>query len=253
MPDRLTVGYRAPCSGETAMSDATDPFAGAIVDSGSKSSSSSGTRTTKEYKPYSEANAEFILSLVESQGSDVTIPLKDENAREVTDAMLEALGLEEGPEYLSVESIAPFDIEADYIGTPVNVSYEQLEASVEAGVTTWADIEEALGEEPEPGETYKWAPEGAESTPQSDLATCLNGFYSDDVISRFGEEAKMRVGTARRKAVSGAHERYSNVRFFVSTSSQAPLGRERARVTVGELEQSDLEQWAEDNGFSDKV
>lgn len=218
---------------------------------GSRSSSgSTGTRSTKEYHPYDEGVAQLIFDALKASNGDIAWPLNAADAQEVTEEHRERYDLPDEVTHYCVEQFAPFDIEASGIGTPVNVSYEQLEASVDAGYLTEEELEDM---DVEPGETVKWAPEGVESTPQSDLAICLNGFFGDEVVSRFGDGAKVRVMAARKSDVEAAHERYTNVRYYVSTSKQAPLSRERARLTVGEIEREGFEEWAEEHGFGDKL
>jgi hypothetical protein len=216
----------------------------------SGSSSSGGSRSTKEYSPYSEGVANLIFDALQANGGDYHWPLNAEDAAEVHDAHYEAYDLPDGVTHYCIEQFAPIDIETEAIGTPVNVSYEQLAESVDAGYLTQDELD---GMDIEEGETTKWAPNSVESTPQSDLSTCLNGFFTDEIKSRFGDGAKVRVMAAKRSKVSAAHERYTNVRYYVSSSKQAPLSRERARLTVGEIEPEAFEEWAEEHGFGDKL
>lgn len=215
-----------------------------------RSSSSGGERSTKEYKPYNEAVASLIFDALQANAGDYAWPLNAEDAVELADAHKEAYDLPDDVTHYAVKQFSPFEIGAAAIGTPVNVSYEQLAESVEAGYLTQEELDNMDIEE---GETTKWAPDSIESTPQSDLSVCLNGFFADEIKSRFGDGAKVRVMAAKRSDVSAAHERYTNVRYYVSTSKQAPLSRERARLTVGEIEPEAFEEWAEEHGFGDKL
>jgi hypothetical protein len=213
-------------------------------------SSSGGTRETKEYKSYNEEVARLIFDALQANAGDYAWPLNAEDAAEIHEAHAEEYDLPDSVTHYAVEQFAPFDIDADAIGTPVNVSYEQLAASSEAGYLTEDELDSMDIEE---AETTKWAPDPIKSTPQSDLAVCLNGFFADEIKSRFGDGAKVRVMAAKRSDVAAAHERYTNVRYYVSTSKQAPLSRERARLTVGEIEPEAFEEWAEEHGFGDKI
>jgi hypothetical protein len=136
------------------------------------------------------------------------------------------------------------------MGTAGKVSYEQLENSISAGYLSEEDLE---GMDVEPEGSIQWAFEGVESTPQSELSHVLNGFHSDDVVGNFGDGAKVRVKIASKNEVDAAHERYTNVRFYVSKSKQAPLQRKRAELQVGELERETFEEWAQENGFGNKL
>lgn len=180
----------------------------------------------------------------------MTWALKTADANELPDNVVEHFSLPEEVSHAAVEQFAPFDIESEGIGTPVNVTYEQLQESVEAGYLSEEELEAMEIDE---GDTVKWQFDGVESSPQSDLSMCLNGFYSGEITDRFGDGSKVRVMAAKRSDVSAAHERYTNVRFYVSDSAQAPLSRERARMTVGQITESEFEEWAENNGFEDKV
>ena len=230
--------------------DENNMFGGFSGDTGS--SSSGGSRSTKEYKPYSEGVVNLILAALESEGEDYIWPLKTSDAAEIPDGVREQFDLPDDVTHFAVEQFAPFEIDSEGIGTPVNVSYEQLQESVEAGYLSEDELEEL---DVEPGETVKWAFDGVESTPQTDLAMCLNGFFADEIIAAFGDDAKVRVMAAKKNHpnINGAHERYTNVRYYVSRSKQAPLSRERARLTVGEITKSEFEEWAESHGFEDKV
>lgn len=228
--------------------DNTNDFGG--FSGADPTSGSGGTRSTKEYHPYNEGVVSLILDALGANNGDYHWPLNPEDAHEIQEAHKESYELPDDVTHYCVKQFAPFDIDTDAIGTPVNVSYEQLEQSVEAGYLTQEELDDMEVEE---GDTVKWAPEGVASTPQSDLATCLNGFFADEITSRFGSEAKIRVMAARRSKVDSAHERYTNVRYYVSKSKQAPLSRERARLTVGEITREEFEEWAEENGFGDKL
>ena len=218
---------------------------------GSRSTSSSGGgRETKEYKAYNDEVARLIFDALQANAGDYAWPLNAEDAHELAEAHAEEYDLPDDVTHYAVSQFAPFDIDATGIGTPVNVSYEQLAQSVEAGYLTQEELDDMDVEE---GETVKWAPDSIKSTPQSDLAVCLNGFFADEIRSRFGDGAKIRVMAAKRSDVAAAHERYTNVRYYVSTSKQAPLSRERARLTVGEITPEEFEEWAEQHGFGDKL
>lgn len=230
--------------------DDTNSFGGFSGDTGS--SGSSGSRSTKEYKPYNEGVFNLILAALQSEGEDYIWPLKTSDAAEIPEEMREQFDLPDDVTHFAVEQFAPFEIEAEGIGTAVNVSYEQLEESVSAGYLSEDELSDM---DVEPGETISWKFDGVESTPQSDLATCLNGYYRDEIVAAFGDDAKIRVMAGKRSHpnINAAHERYTNVRYYVSRSKQAPLSRERARLTVGEITQEEFEEWAESHGFEDKV
>lgn len=231
------------------MADQPNDFGG-FGGSRSGGSSTGGSQSTKEYKAYDSEVVRLLMDALQANGGDYAWPLNTADAAEMHENHLQEYDLPEEVTHYAVEQFAPFDIEADGIGTPVNVSYEQLAQSVDAGYLT---EDELSSMEVEPGETVKWAPDSISSTPQSDLAVCLNGFYSDSIKSRFGDGAKVRVMAAKRSDVAAAHERYTNVRYYVSTSKQAPLSRERARLTVGEIGREEFEEWAEQHGFGDKL
>lgn len=218
--------------------------------SGDARTTTGSSRSTKEYKPFNENVVDFILTALQQKGEDVTWALKTADANELPDNVVEHFSLPEEVSHAAVEQFAPFDIESEGIGTPVNVTYEQLQESVEAGYLSEEELEAMEIDE---GDTVKWQFDGVESSPQSDLSMCLNGFYSGEITDRFGDGSKVRVMAAKRSDVSAAHERYTNVRFYVSDSAQAPLSRERARMTVGQITESEFEEWAENNGFEDKV
>ena len=208
------------------------------------------TRTTKEYAPFDESVADFLLTALEQKGQDVTFALHTEDAPELPEETRDHFALPDDVTHAAVKQFAPFEIGAEGIGTPVNVSYEQLQESVEAGYLSQEELDAIDVSE---GETVKWQFDNVESSPQSDLSMCLNGFYSGEITDRFGDGTKIRVMAAKRTDFPAAHERYTNVRFYVSDSSQAALSRERARLTVGQITESEFEEWAEKNGFEDKV
>jgi len=221
---------------------------------GSKGSStgSSGGRSSLELESLDEWAVSFILDAVDYLGGDYTIPVSDADANEIPDEKREAYDIPDDVEYVSAQSFFPVEFDSGCVGTQKKVTREQLQASVDAGYVTEEEIEEM--EFDEKGRVA-WKPEGSESGPQSYMNDILNGYHSDAIVETFGSGSKVRVSAP---AISGdvveaAHERFTLVRFMVSDSSQAALSRKRSQVSVGELTQSELEEWADENGFADKV
>lgn len=220
------------------------------TDDGLSKSTSRTVQETKEYHAFDDGVVSFLIWALEQKGEDVSFPLNCDDAAEFTDEYKQHFGIDSDIDKQCVKEMAPFGIDADYVGTAVNVTKEQLQQSVEAGVLS-QDAFDSI--EFDDNGVTKWAPDGIESTPQSDLSMMLNGFHAEEITDAFGPNAKVRVMAGKRSAFDAAHKRYTNVRFYVSTSTQAPFSRERARLTVGEITQSEFEQWAQKNGFGDKL
>jgi hypothetical protein len=218
----------------------------------SKSGSNAGGRgSTKEYPQWDDSALQYVLDAIEYDEGPHTrgewiIGVRDENSEEIPEGAREHYDLDDDMTHISVESLGPIDVsDVQGIGTAVKVTYEQLQASVEAGVIdedTLADMDI------EPGDTVSWRPSFVESTPQSDLGMCLNGHHAEEIVERFGDDCKVRVRTAPMAWAEAAHERYTNVSFYVSNAKKAAFSRENARATVGAITQSELEEWARETG-----
>jgi hypothetical protein len=180
------------------------------------------------------------------------LSLHDSDAFEVSDEKREEYDIPEDVDFVSVESFFPLEIDAEGIGTAKKVTREGLERSVDAGYCTEDEIADM--EFDEDGAT-QWAPGGAASSPQSSMNDMLNGYHSEEIVERFGSGSKVRVSspTLGDSRFPAAHHRFTYVRLMISDSEQAELSRKRSQVSVGELAQSELEEWANENGFEDKV
>lgn len=224
---------------------------GGITRNSGGSSGGGGRQSTKEYPQFEGDTAMALVDELSLEGGEVIIPLHDTEGFELPEEVREEYELPEDTTHFSVESFAPVDV-SDFkgIGTAVSVTYEMLQASVQAGVI---DDDTLASIDVEPGETVQWRPDYVESTPQSDISMCLNGHHSELIKSTLGDAYKVRVRACPMSQVSAAHERYEYVSFYASDSTQAPLSRERARMTVGNLSQSEFVEWAQQNGFGDKV
>jgi len=226
--------------------DTANPFGGIARNTGG-GGSAGGRAATKEYPSFGDAKATFLLDAIQHYDGEAIAPLHDSDENTIPEGTREQYGLDDDVTHFSVASLAPIDLEGiKGIGTAVRVSYEQLQASVEAGVLDEAAFAEL---DVEPGETVTWRPDYTESTPQSDLSMCLNGHHSEAIVERFGSDAKVRVRTAPMSWASAAHERYTFVSFYVSTAKKAEFSRRRAEVEVGNLSQTDFQEWAHDKGY----
>lgn len=222
-----------------------------------KSSSTSSGSSEPDVVEVAEGVAQMIIDSIQQKGPVVEIPAFDREAIDIPEAYSDHYDFE-GAEKLSVESLFGLDLsEYDYIGTPPvtnsdNLSDDELEQLTDDEKFKSDGDLKAYVIKPEFAEAFRDA--NVKKGGTTPISRGLNGHWADLVTDAFGEDSKISVGKGKKRNHDGdAVEAMTHVAFWVSDSDTAPYQRKKAQYQAGEIDQETFEEWAEANGFEDKL
>ena len=231
-------------------------FDDVVSDSKQSSTGSSGS-SGPSIPDVPEGVAQFIIDAIQQKGGLMEIPAFNDDAPDFKEAYADHYDVE-GIDALSAEDLFGYDwSDYDYIGTPPVTNSEDL---------TEDELDQLTDDEKFKSngdlKAYVIKPEHAEqfrgtnvlkggTTP---ISKAINGRFGDLVVEAFGEDSKVSVGKGKKRNHDGdAADAMTHLAFWVSDSDTAPFQRKKAQKEAGEISESDFEEWAEANGFSDEL
>lgn len=217
------------------------------------SSSSSGPSISK----VDENVAALIFDALEDQDGFIELSAFAESAIDMPEQYAEYYDLDD-VETLSVEDLFGFDWgKYDYVGTAPVFNSDNLE---EEDLDVYQDDE--LYKSNGDMKKYVVRPDYVEDFRGTNIhggatvavSKALNGRFGEEVVERFGEATKISVGAGKE----GNHdndrkEAQKHLAFWTSDSETAAFKREQARLEADEITESEFTEWAENNGYSDRL
>jgi hypothetical protein len=248
-------------------SEKTNPFggtdAGQLGGKGGYSGGSSSGGSSRNLSAWNEGVVDYIVGVLQEKGGRWAWPLRDAHpdAVDMPEEWRDHFDIPDDVEKQTVESLCPLTVDTEYVGGAVKVPYSLLKADIDAGRLTEEELFDQLNDVKdrnsdvddippfEPGNKFSFAPEDSDTTLQGDIGTTLNGYHADKITEAFGDDVYVTIGLLPNGDADSGLERFQYLRFYVSDSEKAARKRRRAEVEVGELTQSEYEQWCEANGF----
>lgn len=216
---------------------------------------SSRGRTSKGVDPLPEGAVQWVFEALEQYPDYVEIAAHEENAeREMSSAEIEAFDLPEGTN-LSVESLFGLEVGSEYIGNPavrteefdeepdpdeLDVSSTQINGPTESR-DTWQvkyKLDDELNDE-----------ESIDRHVTIEIGYAINGYHEDEVLERFGDNARVVVGLGDEDESETPQERAQYVKFRIVESDASEKRRARAKLNCSSVDytQADFdEEFGED-------
>jgi len=216
----------------------------AVTNEGEERSSSAGSRTRKPaIEEVDPGAAELIFQLLEqATGNEFEVWAFDDDAEEdgkvVSEEIAEALGLPDELETFSFEDFFQVDMsEYDYFGNPPRKRDDEGNTEI-----------------PE-----EWREMTGNGQILADAKTALNGNYVEEIQERFAsDEASVEdpeVMVAIRIGKANKHdddlEQRKHAVFYIQETDTTPKRVAKARKDVGDLTESEYEEWLEAHGYED--
>lgn len=238
------------------MSDKEDLFSDVEADSKDTGKSGSGHVSKSLDEPEADAT-EFILDAMDAKGGGIYLPAFAEDAPEASEAHEEEYGIEGT---LSVEDIFGLDLEdADTIANlPTtdtdNVDEDVLEEYPDEIKRKKGGDGDLLAVVPKP-EVLEEAKKdlNIKSGVPTDVRDLMNGYNPELVADRLGDQYIISTTRGKKRNHEDEMERLKHIHFSPSKTPNRPFDRQRARFNVGEIDWDELEEWAIENGFEEKV
>jgi hypothetical protein len=226
---------------------------GIVTDSKPQSSGSDGSGPS--IPEVRESVARLVIDAIQQKGGLIEVPAFKDSADALPESYAEYYDLDD-VETLSVEELFGQDWgDYDYIGTPPVVASEKL-TDDEKDELTDDQRYKSDGDE----KKYVIKPEYAEAFDGTNvlkggttpISKALNGRFSELIVEAFGDDSKISVGKGKSRNHEGdSVEAQKYVAFWVSDSETAPLKRQKARMQVGDISESEFHEWKEANGFAE--
>jgi hypothetical protein len=196
-----------------------------------------------------EGAVTFILDALQNDGA-FELPALNKDASELSDKFVEHYGLDEG-QLNSVQDLFDLDWdEVDFVGTEplaqnpnhpsvddTDVTQEDLELLSEDERTTGSGDPKKYILDPEYATQFRDA--NVDDSTLSALSRGINAHRNDEIVERFGEDSRVKVGIGKKRNHEGdAAEQRRYVHFSTSDSETAADKREE---WAAELEDEDEE------------
>lgn len=216
----------------------------AVTNEGEERSTSGRTRVrAPAIEDVDPGVAELIFELLEqATGNEFEVWAFDGAAEDdgklVSDGIAEALGLPDDVETFSFEDFFEVDMsEYDYFGNPPRVRDEDGKTEI-----------------PE-----EWKEMTGNGAILNDAKTALNGHFAAEIQERFGSEdatvedpevmVAIRIGKSNKH--EDDYEQRQHAVFYVQETDMTPKRVAKARKDVGEITESEYEEWLEAHGYED--
>lgn len=231
-------------------------FSEGIV-SDKRTSTSSGSSSGPSISEVDESVAELIFDALEDQDEFIELSAFADSAIDMPEQYAEYYDLED-IETLSVEDLFGFSWGSyDYVGTPPVFNSDKL---TEEDLDVYEDDE--LYKKDGDMKKYVVRPDYVEAFRDAKVhggatvavSKALNGRFGEEVVERFGSDAKISVGAGKEGNHDGdRQEAQKHLAFWVSRSETADFKREKARLEADEITESEFREWAEENGHEDRL
>ena len=228
---------------------------GIVSDKRTTTSSSSSSGPSIGQIPEGVAN--LIFDALEDQDRFIELSAFADSAIEMPEQYAEYYGLED-IETLSVEDLFGFDWgKYDFVGTAPVFNSDNLS---EEDLDVYED--EELYKDNGDMKKYVVRPEYVEAFRGTNIhggatvavSKILNGRFGEEVVERFGEDTKISVGAGKEGNHDGdRQEAQKHLAFWTSDSETAAFKREQARLEADEITESEFTEWAENNGYADRL
>jgi len=171
-------------------------------------------RSSRDYPEPDEMVVRYVLANLKAYGGGFHIPAHsdDENADELPEENREKLGLPEGTTD-TLEGLFDVEINGQYVGVAGDLEAENGEVDRHATIM---------------------------------VQKAINGYYSDLVDDTF-PGCSISVGVGSRTKFDDDEKRNRWVRIKVVDTEKAERTRQRARLDVGTVDESEYIQWCIDN------
>jgi hypothetical protein len=228
-----------------------------IVTDDKQESTSSSTSSTPTYVEPDNDVGRFIVDVLDQKGRGIMFPAFDDDAKDVKEAYTEEYGIEGT---LSVEDLFERDYEGvDFITSFPTIKSDRLDEEVleeypdevkrkdggSGDIKAVVPRPEVLDEYQE---DYNLRRQGI-----TEISKILNGYWAEEIEEKLGDDAYVSVSRGKKRNTEDQIERMKTMHFDISKTDKRAWDRKKAQNEVGELTDEELAEWAENNGFEDKL